>query len=152
MSKQNRSPQPPVSFHEMLCIAINNKQFIEFEYKQCGRIAEPHDYGMIDGVKKLLTYQIEGESQNVEGESQNGRLPDWRWADVDISHACEYWIINSLEREPRPLGSILFGIAASLVSRCLRRTHADQGYVFDKATVGNHFPYVDPPVVADAGN
>ena len=76
MSKQNRSPQPPVSFHEMLCIAINNKQLIEFEYKQCGRIAEPHDYGMIDGVKKLLAYQI-------EGESQNGRLPDWRWAEVD---------------------------------------------------------------------
>jgi hypothetical protein len=76
MSKQTRYTQPPVSIHEMLCVAIHNKQLIEFEYKQCGRIAEPHDYGIRNGVKTLLAYQI-------EGESSSGRLPDWRWAEVD---------------------------------------------------------------------
>jgi hypothetical protein len=68
--------QPPESVHRLLCAAINNKRLIEFHYKECRRIAEPHDYGVIDGMKKLLAYQ-------VQGESQSGRLPAWRWAEVD---------------------------------------------------------------------
>jgi hypothetical protein len=68
--------QPPESVHRLLCAAINNKRLIEFHYKTCRRIAEPHDYGVIDGMKKLLAYQ-------VQGESQSGRLPAWRWAEMD---------------------------------------------------------------------
>jgi hypothetical protein len=76
MSKSDSLHQSSESIHQLLCSAINSKQLIEFEYEHCRRIAEPHDYGIIDGVKKLLNYQI-------EGESQSGGLPDWRWAEVD---------------------------------------------------------------------
>ncbi len=76
MSGPNSPDQPPAAIHELLCEAISNKRLIEFEYKDCRRIAEPHDYGVIQGVKKLLAYQI-------GGESQSGRLPNWRWAEVE---------------------------------------------------------------------
>jgi hypothetical protein len=76
MSKPDSLPQPPESIHRLLCAAINSKRLIEFQYRERQRVAEPHDYGKIEGVKKLLTYQ-------VEGESQSGGLPDWRWAEVN---------------------------------------------------------------------
>ncbi|HJU05837.1 MAG TPA: hypothetical protein VJ692_11870 [Nitrospiraceae bacterium] len=76
MSTLNYPDQPPEPIHKLLCEAIRNKRLIKFEYKDCRRIAEPHDYGLIEGVKKLLAYQI-------EGESQSGKLPDWRWAEVE---------------------------------------------------------------------
>lgn len=34
-------------------------------------MAEPHDYGIQNGIQKLLVYQ-------VRGDSRSGRLPDWR--------------------------------------------------------------------------
>lgn len=71
MSNLDSLYQPPKSIHRLLCAAINNKRLIEFQYKKRRRVAEPHDYGMIKRVKKLLTYQ-------VEGESESGDLPDWR--------------------------------------------------------------------------
>ena len=76
MSKSDSLHQPPDSIHQLLCDAINNRRLIEFQYKECRRVAEPHDYGMTKSVKKLLAYQI-------EGESDSGDLPDWRWAKVD---------------------------------------------------------------------
>ena len=76
MSKPNSLHQPPDSIDQLLCAAINNRRLIEFQYKERRRVAEPHDYGMTKSVKKLLTYQ-------VEGESESGDLPDWRWAKVD---------------------------------------------------------------------
>ena len=39
------------------------------------RIAEPHDFGVIDGEKKLFFYQ-------VGGTSRSGRPLGWRWAVV----------------------------------------------------------------------
>jgi hypothetical protein len=76
MSKPNSLHRPPEFIHRLLCAAINNKRLIEFQYKERRRVAEPHDYGMIKSVKKLLTYQ-------VGGESESGDLRDWRWAEVD---------------------------------------------------------------------
>ena len=74
--KSDSLHQPPEFIRRLLYAAINNKRLIEFQYKERWRVAEPHDYGMIQSVKKLLTYQ-------VEGESESGDLPDWRWAKVD---------------------------------------------------------------------
>jgi hypothetical protein len=51
--------------------AIEGKRLIEFEYQALDRIAEPHDYGVINGIEQLLVYQI-------RGESRSRTLPDWR--------------------------------------------------------------------------
>jgi len=56
--------------------AIREKRLLHFTYTGKIRIAEPHDYGVQGGKVRLLSYQ-------VGGESNSGRLPAWRWLDVD---------------------------------------------------------------------
>jgi hypothetical protein len=56
--------------------AIANKQLIEFYYHNLPRIAEPHIFGITNGTRQLLGYQM-------GGQSSNGRLPDWRRFDVN---------------------------------------------------------------------
>jgi hypothetical protein len=60
--------------HELLYGAIRNKRLIRFRYKNKERTVEPPDYGIQDGIIRLLSWQIGGQS--------NGRLPGWRWFDV----------------------------------------------------------------------
>ena len=44
--------------------AIREKRLIEFTYKSSAvRIAEPHDYGIQNGIERLLTFQLHGESR-----------------------------------------------------------------------------------------
>jgi hypothetical protein len=62
--------------HDFLYFAIENKRLVEFEYQERNRVAEPHDYGIKDGVKRPLIYQI-------RGQSKSGDLPNWRWVEVD---------------------------------------------------------------------
>ena len=69
ISQSTRSVDP------LLREAIRNKRLIEFEYQQLMRVVEPHDYGIQKGIKKLLVYQ-------VGGDSKSGRLPDWRLVTV----------------------------------------------------------------------
>jgi hypothetical protein len=64
-----------VSVHDRLCFAIKNKRLIQFEYRDCRRIAEPHDYGMFNGIEQVLVYQLRGETKSK-------RLPDWRFIRV----------------------------------------------------------------------
>lgn len=61
--------------HELLYGAIQNKQLIRFRYQNKERIVEPHDYGIQKGIRRLLSWQIGGQS--------SGRIPGWRWFDVD---------------------------------------------------------------------
>jgi hypothetical protein len=68
--------QPSAHVHDMLCFAIDSKRLVEFGYQDQYRIAEPHDYGIKDGVKWLLIYQI-------RGQSKSGGLPNWRWVKVN---------------------------------------------------------------------
>jgi hypothetical protein len=56
---------------ELLCAAIEQKRLIELLYLDKRRIVEPHDYGVHNGLIKLLGYQV--------GGSSSGRLPNWRW-------------------------------------------------------------------------
>ena len=51
--------------------AINEKHLVEFMYQGLQRIAEVHVYGVKDGIRQMLVYQ-------VRGQSRSGRLPDWR--------------------------------------------------------------------------
>jgi hypothetical protein len=55
--------------------AIANKRLIQFQYNNLLRIAEPHVYGVTNGVKQILGYQM-------GGQSSNGNLPDWRRFDL----------------------------------------------------------------------
>ena len=42
--------------------AIREKRLIEFTYKSGGvRIAEPHDYGIQNGIERLLAFQLSGK-------------------------------------------------------------------------------------------
>jgi len=60
--------------HRTLCAAIGERRLLAFSSKNHGRIAEPHDYGVKDGVRKLFYYQ-------VGGASSSGRPLGWRWAE-----------------------------------------------------------------------
>ena len=53
--------------------AIRVRRIIEFVLDQVPRVAEPHDYGLIDGEARLFFYQI-------GGKSRSGRPLGWRWA------------------------------------------------------------------------
>jgi|SRR5688572_585524 len=59
------------SIHRQLHLAIETKRLIEFAYQDLRRVAEPHDYGALNGAEHLLVYQIAGESRSM-------KLPDWR--------------------------------------------------------------------------
>jgi hypothetical protein len=51
--------------------AIANKEVIEFTYHSYPRVAEPHVYGIKDGKRQILVYQI-------GGSTSSGKIPDWR--------------------------------------------------------------------------
>ena len=61
----------PVLIHQQLCSAIKRKRLIEFIYQNLRRVAEPHDYGILNGTEHLLVYQVAGQSRSM-------KLPDWR--------------------------------------------------------------------------
>jgi hypothetical protein len=56
--------------------AIASKRLIEFYYRNLPRTAEPHVYGITNGIRQILGYQI-------GGHSNNGGLPDWRRFDLN---------------------------------------------------------------------
>ncbi len=65
--------------------SIAERKLLRFELNGFVRIAEPHEYGVLNGKPKLLVYQI-------GGESQSGRIPDWRW--VDLSSAAGFRAVD----------------------------------------------------------
>lgn len=56
--------------------AIEKRRLLEFTYDRHLRLAEPHDFGIHKGARKLLCYQ-------VGGQSGSGKVPDWRTFRVD---------------------------------------------------------------------
>jgi hypothetical protein len=66
---------PATKIDELLRTAIEQKRLIRVSYRDKPRIVEPHDYGVYNGSVKLLSYQV--------GGSSSGRLPNWRWIEVD---------------------------------------------------------------------
>lgn len=55
--------------------AIASKRLVQFTYDGLNRIAEPHVYGILNGKRQLLVFQ-------VAGQSSSGNLPNWRRVDV----------------------------------------------------------------------
>jgi hypothetical protein len=72
-STKNKMAQPlqPVFTHQQLCTAIKTKRLIEFTYHNLRRVAEPHDFGILNGAEHLLVYQVAGQSRSM-------KLSDWR--------------------------------------------------------------------------
>ena len=63
-------------FDQLIRTAIAQRCLLKFMYDRHARLAEPHDYGIHKGVRKLLCYQ-------VDGGSGSGKIPDWRSFMVD---------------------------------------------------------------------
>ena len=55
---------------QRLRLAIAAKRLVQFIYETKRRVAEPHDYGILGGVTKILVFQVRGESRTP--------LPGWR--------------------------------------------------------------------------
>jgi hypothetical protein len=82
--------------HDILLRAIRERKLISFDYKGKLRVAEPHDYGIQNGMKRLLCYQ-------VGGDSNSGRLPSWRL--VEVAKLDDLKIINRKFPGSRPAPS-----------------------------------------------
>jgi hypothetical protein len=61
--------------------AIAEKRLLELRYKRAVRLAEPHDYGIIDGTGRLLIFQLRGP------DSGKGAV-GWRLLDVAKIESC----------------------------------------------------------------
>jgi len=74
-------PQSDPMIDPLLWSAIAQRRIIRLRYKNKERIVEPHDYGIHNGVAKLLAYQIGGSSSH--------RLPNWRWMAAELISGVE---------------------------------------------------------------
>ena len=68
-----KSSSTLTNIDKLLRTAIAERRLIAFVLDERPRVAEPHDYGLIDGEPRLFFYQ-------VGGESRSGRPLGWRWA------------------------------------------------------------------------
>ena len=66
----------PPEANPLLWTAIKQQRLIRLRYKNRERIIEPHDYGIHNGLIKLLGYQVGGSSST--------KLPNWRWLEQDL--------------------------------------------------------------------
>ena len=62
-----------MEFDKLIRTAIRQRRLVAFILDGRPRLAEPHDYGLIDGEARLFFYQ-------VGGESRSGKPVGWRWA------------------------------------------------------------------------
>jgi uncharacterized protein YeaO (DUF488 family) len=76
LGKPRQAKQRPIDIDTTLREAIAKKRLVSFTLGGFPRIAEPHDYGLIDNVAKLFFYQ-------VGVESKSGKPEGWRWALLD---------------------------------------------------------------------
>ena len=90
--------------------AIREKRLIEFTYKSSVvRIAEPHDYGIQDGIERLLTFQLSGEAARVLNAAGG----------ISISQtfvACAFWKSDSPARAAIAVRSTGHGMCSLPVS------------------------------------
>jgi hypothetical protein len=72
---------PDDSLDERIRRAIAEKRLLQLHYKRAVRLAEPHDYGVIDGTPRLLIFQLQGP------DSGKGTV-GWRLLDVVEIESC----------------------------------------------------------------
>ncbi len=73
--------EPRDSLDERIRRAIAEKRLLEIRYKRAVRLAEPHDYGVIDGTERLLIFQLRGP------DSGKGAV-GWRLLDLLKIESC----------------------------------------------------------------
>ncbi len=67
--------------NDLVYRAIQERRLIQFSYNNMVRVVEPHDFGIQNGIVRLLSWQAGGQS--------SGRIPGWRWFNVNSIQACE---------------------------------------------------------------
>jgi hypothetical protein len=67
-----------------LRFAIAHKRLLGLEYNARLRVAEPHDFGAMNGTSKLLVYQL-----LVDGGATGDRAQGWRLLDVAKISVCQ---------------------------------------------------------------
>ena len=70
-----QAPEVDSAIDKAIREAIEAIRVVKLRYLGKERIVEPHDYEIHRGTIKLLAYQIGGAS--------SGKLPNWRWMEVD---------------------------------------------------------------------
>lgn len=84
MAKAHRDGlESHASADQLICAAIAERRLVTFTLDGFRRIAEPHDYGIIDGAPRLFFYQ-------VGGESRSGRPIGWRWGHARSHRAATF--------------------------------------------------------------
>lgn len=73
-----------------LRFAIARKRLVHCTYDTRSRIVEPHDYGLLHGVAKLLVYQLRG-----------GRSPVPAWRLFDVSKIQDLTVLEKTFRGSR---------------------------------------------------
>lgn len=82
------------NLHTLLQTAIAERRVVTFTLDGFHRVAEPHDYGLIDGERRLFFFQIGGRSRS--------RPPiGWRWA-KPISKISQLHVLDQHFAGPRP--------------------------------------------------
>lgn len=84
------------SADELLRVAIATKRLVSFTLDGYRRIAEPHDYGLINGIGKLFFYQL-------RGASRSGKPLGWRWG--SLSKISDVQLLDERFSGPRPAPS-----------------------------------------------
>jgi hypothetical protein len=78
---------------QLLRTAIAGKRLVAFVLDGCRRIAEPHDYGVYKGERRLFFYQVGGESRSRPATG-------WRWA--VMSKVSDLEVLDGTFTGPRP--------------------------------------------------
>jgi hypothetical protein len=87
---------PGAAVDQLLRTAIREKRLVAFVLDGYERIAEPHDYGIVNATVRLFFYQ-------VGGASRSGRPIGWRWA--ELSKISELKVLDRRFAGPRPAPS-----------------------------------------------
>ena len=78
-----RFPAIPLkTLDDQLRFAIANKRLLRLTYEGAPRIVEPHDYGLLNGVRRLFVFQLE------KAGHLDRRMHVWRLLDLPKFEGC----------------------------------------------------------------
>jgi hypothetical protein len=77
--------------------AIAHKHLLEIRYNNGLRLVEPHDYGVLKGLERLLVYQLGGPAR-----PSNRTVVGWRLFDVSKIEDCGVLEKNFRGRRSHP--------------------------------------------------
>lgn len=66
----------PQSLDARVRFAIGHRRLIEIRYKGSPRVAEPHDYGVQQGIERLFVFQLRGPVRSPGQGATGWRLLD----------------------------------------------------------------------------